>query len=266
MRMLTLREIQLKELEILLRFDSFCREHKLYYSLCAGTLLGAIRHKGFIPWDDDVDVMMPRPDYEKLLRLWRDDEHYRLLSLRRNGALISITRLSDTRVHVVSNEWSDISCLFIDIFPVDGLPEKNEEIKRIYRKNIILALVDDLCMIKIGTGRTFLRKLVKAMLKPLARITVKLYGRRRLVQKREELAQRIPYEESDYVGIIAGGVGIKEKMQKKDFESSVLVTFEGHSFPAMSCWNIYLTQQYDDYMTLPPLNDRVTHGFIAKIE
>ena len=71
MQELTLREIQLAELEILIEFDRICKLHNLKYSLAAGTLLGAIRHKGFIPWDDDIDVCMPRPDYEKFIELFR---------------------------------------------------------------------------------------------------------------------------------------------------------------------------------------------------
>ena len=71
MQKLTLDEIKKTELEILLSFDKVCRENGLKYSMCAGTLLGAVRHKGFIPWDDDIDVCMPRPDYEKLIRLNR---------------------------------------------------------------------------------------------------------------------------------------------------------------------------------------------------
>ena len=75
MQQLSLREVQLEELELLKDFDQFCKKHNLKYSLCYGTLIGAARHKGFIPWDDDIDVCMPRPDYERLLTLKASYDH-----------------------------------------------------------------------------------------------------------------------------------------------------------------------------------------------
>ena len=80
MRILNNKEIKKIELNILLHFDSFCKEHNLRYYLSGGTLLGAVRHKGFIPWDDDIDVCMPRPDYEKMINIYQNKGNFLLKS------------------------------------------------------------------------------------------------------------------------------------------------------------------------------------------
>lgn len=138
MRQLTLREIQLEELKLLSYFDEFCNINRLKYSLVYGTLIGAARHKGFIPWDDDIDVAMPRPDYEKLL------------SLRSSFNSGAIELIADKLNHSLDATYAavinrDIPCkntysmtkrsqyLWIDVFPVDGFTEDYEKMESIYR-------------------------------------------------------------------------------------------------------------------------------------
>ena len=137
MKELSLREVQLGELEILKRLDSICREQGLKYFLYAGTMIGAVRHKAFIPWDDDIDVAMPRRDYDRLMAWW--DEHgaqeapLRMMNIHTNPKYIyTISRLCDTRYQVDYEGTREYGLgLFVDIYPFDGCGSTQEEAEQI---------------------------------------------------------------------------------------------------------------------------------------
>lgn len=264
MRQLTLREIQLEEVKLLSYFDQFCKKHDLKYSLVYGTLIGAARHKGFIPWDDDIDVAMPRPDYEKLL----------LLNKSFNRGAIKL--IADDLDHSLDATYAavincDIVCenmysttkrsqfLWIDIFPVDGFVEDTGKMEEIYKQSQFLQKVVSLASAKLFKGKTVFHMLGKLVLSPLCR----LYGVNRCLRKMDSLAKTYPYEKSKYVGVIAWGEGVKEKLLKKDFENMTKIEFEGEFFSVMSCWKQYLKNMYDDYTQLPPVEMRIGHNIKA---
>lgn len=263
MMMLGNKEIKQFELAILKEFDMFCKQYRLRYYLAGGTLLGAIRHKGFIPWDDDIDVCMPRDDYMKFLSLRNKIPPYlKIKSNIINNFHLPFAKLVDLNIIIKSKYSNDNSNnhLWIDIFPVDGLPQSLEESRKIYEKGDfyrkILLLIDA----RLGEGSTVIRKYSKYLLKPLAQI----YGKQRCIDKIEKIAAKYPYEESQYVGIVTWGLyGAGERMLKSEFEKVVEVEFEGHKFPAFSCWDSYLTGLYGDYMQLPPVEKRKTHNMEA---
>ena len=265
-RVLSLAEIKELELQMLSVFSEFCETHNLTYYLCGGTLLGAIRHKGFIPWDDDIDVCMPRADYDKFIKLYSqlDDNIYSVRSNQLHNFSAPFAKLVDTRTDV-SRVYSDsdrTKHLWIDIFPVDGLPHSIEEVANIYKRcnryRSILKLTD--CI--PGEGKSKLKAYLKYILKPMAN----LYGQKRCVNNIEAVAAEHPYEASTYVGIVTNGLyGVGERMLKSDFEQSVMVEFEGKEYPTFSCWDSYLSGIYGDYMTLPPEEKRVTHDLTVTI-
>ena len=122
-----LRQYQAKLLEILLFFDDFCKKNNLTYWITAGTLLGAVRHQGFIPWDDDIDVCMPRSDFEKLCRIFKEDNVYVLQTHKTDDFYTSpYAKLRDKRSFVRESDGSDINFkfrgIFIDIFGVEHCP------------------------------------------------------------------------------------------------------------------------------------------------
>ena len=123
-----LRRLQLTQLEILEYVDSFCKDNNIKYSLYAGTLLGAVRHQGFIPWDDDLDICMPRNEYDKFIRLWNDNEHEKyFLQNKENTPTFtqSFTKIRKKNTNFLQEDDLGMDYhtgIFIDVFPVDRIP------------------------------------------------------------------------------------------------------------------------------------------------
>lgn len=256
MRELTFREVQLKELEILFFFDELCKKNNIKYYLCGGTLLGAIRHKGFIPWDDDIDVCMPRRDYEKLLLIEFSSERYVLQNNKFGNLKRAITKVVDIKTHTTGFLEEDKN-LWIDIFPIDGLPENEKEVEKIYQKTYYYRKILYVCGSKLGLGRSIIKKYLLYILKPIANF---FWGVDKCVEKINEIALCYPYDKENYVGAIVGGIyGVGERMPKDEFENVVEVEFEKRKFPTFSCWHQYLSGCYGNYMQLPPLEKRKNH-------
>lgn len=260
MRYLSLEEIQKAELDILVAFDRLCREHGLRYSLVGGTLLGAVRHKGFIPWDDDIDVAMPRPDYEKLraLLLAPNESEYALKGFpNEEDADPVFSKLVDERIRVKETFLKHDLHLWIDVFPIDGLPSDEKEVEEIYDKankyrRVLIASYADL-----SKGKTKFRRFAKNVLHAADKVLPIAKSCKNGLQG---LAKKYPYEGSPYVGAISWGLyGPGERLPAGAFSHMVEVEFEGMKFPAMYCWDEYLTGIYGDYMQLPPEDQRVRH-------
>lgn len=263
MRKLTLHQIQKIELEILKEIDSFCKKNNLRYYLAGGTLLGAIRHKGFIPWDDDIDINMPRPDYEKFIKLFKSyNENYEIRSNRLNNFSAPFTKIVDTRTLIIEKyrKGNIDTNIWVDIFPVDGLPEDTKNIKQIFEKVDRLRKLLLLCDAKLGVGKNKFKKYAKYILKPLALI----FGKKYYCEKIEKIALKYHYEKSRFVGAVTWGLhGVGEKMLKEEYEKAVEVEFEGEKFPTFSCWHTTLQNVYGDYMQIPSIENRQQHTMEA---
>ncbi len=263
MRELSIQEIKDIELDILKTVGNFCKENNIRYYLCGGTLLGAIRHKGFIPWDDDIDICMPRPDYEQFIRTFQCNHSAFQVESSLNYDFYAPYAKVFNKKTLIKSKYSHSKLdrnLWVDVFPVDGLSENLEDVKKIYRKCNFYRKLLCLSEANLGEGKTALRKWAKYFLQPLAN----LYGKTNLVKKLDAMGRKIPYEESTYVGAITWGLyGVGERMLKSEFEKSVEVEFEGYKFPAFSCWDGYLRGLYGNYMKLPPVEKRKTHDMEA---
>lgn len=269
MKTLTLREIQLFELRILLEYQQLCNQYNLKFYLCGGTMLGAARHQGFIPWDDDIDVMMPRPDYMELMKLIREKDilpdYLKMYAYELENADYPFGKLANINSHLDQKYAEDesLSHLWIDIMPVDGLPDDIQEVKKIYKKTDQLRRIILLCWAKLGEGTTLFRRISKFILVPIA----KAIGARYWCSKIDEIARHYDFNNSKYVGIISWGIyGAGERCLKRDFDKCIEVDFEGYKMPAMSCWDEYLKGLYGDYMQLPPENKRKVHMVKAWVD
>ncbi len=258
---LDLEELHARELVLFTLFDGFCKEHGLRYYMCGGTLLGAVRHGGFIPWDDDVDLLMPRPDYEQMLELAAAQPflpRYEFHSHGLTGLLENFTKLVDLQTEVDKRYVQDDtdSNLWIDIFPMDGLPESEAEVERIYHKVKRARRVLKFLKAKPGTGQSKFKIIVKPLVKPVVEL---FWGRERILAYIEKIARRYEFESSEYVGGIVYGYGPQERMVRTAYVPEVPMPFEIISSVAPGCWDAYLQALYGDYRQLPPEEERQVH-------
>lgn len=264
---LTMREIQQGSLRILVEIDKICRRLNLRYYLAYGTLIGAIRHHGFIPWDDDIDIMMPREDYKKLINYFVENETelkpLELFSYYNNKEYpYMISRISDSRYILdVDNEKNYGIGLFVDIYPIDGIGNtKREYVKR----KTIASRYSSLCFLstrehfEIGTTKSWKNK----MLKFPAYIYAKYKGKDYFLKKLENMASEKEYDKCQYVGCLVWGTdGIRAVFPKEWFRDSVNIEFEGFSFHAPCMYHEVLTRLYGDYMKIPPKEKQISHHF-----
>lgn len=271
MKDLSLDEVKQLEFELLKIYRDFCEKNNLYYTLAGGTLLGAIRHKGFIPWDDDIDVMMPRPDYDRLLNGTDIDtsmlpDYVRIISWKEGNLCFPFIKMVDMRTQIDLEFYDDKICdnhIWIDIFALDGNPEDMESLKELYDKSQKLRKK---VFLKIADGKKVQGKL-KSVVKSAA-----IYGSRKiqpinsLCYEIDNNAKKYDFECSPFIGGVLWGYGIREKIHREPYMVPCKVEFEGEQFNAPSNYDEYLSNIHGDYMQLPPESARITHGVKARIE
>ena len=268
---LSLEEYHAVLFDMLKQVDSICHAERLRYFLSGGTLLGAIRHKGFIPWDDDIDLMMPRPDYEIFLKRAekRLPKRYILAFPDRTKDYSQPwIRIFDTRVAVDDSgmQRTLTRSLFVDIFPIDGLPSNrtlsNLCFTRVRAWDILLKCARRKALYP-DERLKWLKKPMMALtrVRPLPKYAVSL----------NKSARRCSFERAHYAGVLATThYGSRERMPVEVFRGSVQVPFEGGFFPAPIGYDTYLSRLYGDYMQLPPEDKRVSqhnlHAYLISEE
>ena len=245
-----IKEIQAEALKILVDFAAFCDEKQLKYYLAGGTLLGAVRHQGFIPWDDDIDVLMPRPDYETFISLTQG-KLYDKYDVYHDDTFLSnkcpFMKVVNPEFIVYEKVYKKEKALWIDVFPVDGMPDTVKEQKRHMRK---IGRYDYLLWqsksVEQITGNEFKMFIKKVCFFPLI-----LIGSSRFVNKITKIAKKYNYQDCQIVGSAAGRYGAKECIPKDVFEPRIRMPFEQQEFYVSAGYDTYLTNLYGDYMKIP---------------
>lgn len=253
------KQIQQKELEMLLYFKNICNENNLRFYLCGGGLIGAIRHKGFIPWDDDIDLFMPRPDYERLKDVWTakaDTKHYSYCRTDRHlvyhDAGASIRDNYTTFINRHSANDDICHGLALEIMPIDSCP-KSKLAGAFQMLNAMIFSLFNAQRLPDNKGK--LLRVASSILYCIFFSKGMRYAIWRFAEKR---MVRYKWDECDEVTELIGSLkGMKLRHPKDDFDNVVLIDFEGHEIPVMKGYERYLRLIWGDYMQLPPVESRV---------
>lgn len=256
MKEIPLKERKALQLSLLAKVDKICREKGIRYYLNSGTLLGAVRHKGYIPWDDDIDIAMPRPDYEAFYRYFtkaNKDSCMQLISYRDGSSIYPFFKMIDPRTIVVEH-YVDPKYqigVWIDIFPLDGI-EKGDD--SAFRLNNSIKAKYDFAIANPENATTPFRGAVKKVIAPFFRKT-DIYA---FAKRLDETLAATPIKESNDVAMAMWGYGPCERAPYSILEACEL-EFEGRFFCAPKEYDLYLTALFGDYMTLPPVEEREAH-------
>ncbi len=259
-----------QQIDILNEFVRICNENNLRYFLIGGTCLGAVRHKGFIPWDDDIDVGMPRIDYDKFASLYKeklgDDYYYQdhntdpeypylFAKIRKNKTIFLQDAVQKLNIH---------QGIYIDIFPIDGVPSDPKTMKKHFNKVMFNNYIQMSSALSYK-GKTLFEKSELLIIKILKFI---LGGKRRIANRSVKLLRRYDFDGHTKVGNLLGMIRFKEIMDKSILCASSLRTmyFEENEYVVPVETEKYLEHIFGDYMKLPPEDKRVSHHGIIKIK
>lgn len=261
-----MNDLQKAVLEILIDVDKVCRENDITYFLDSGTALGAVRHGGFIPWDDDIDIGMPRDDYEKFLKIAQEklgDEYfvqtldtekkyYQIFAkIRKNGTKFVEPATRNVKMH---------QGIYIDVFPYDCIEreravESLQELDQLRYRLHCMTLPD--CMEVPSKSIKYIKKEIKTRIKFFV---FKLYGRQKTIEKINNLIYENSNKKEDCVLVSYAYNIFPLIFEQNIFFPAKEIMFEEHSFFVQHDVDKYLTLIYGDYMQLPDEENRLTHS------
>lgn len=242
-RELTIAEVKKSQLGILQKLHNVCCENNLRYYICGGTLIGAVRHKGYIPWDDDVDVVMPIKDIIKLSEILKNDKDFSFISFADDLEYFDICSLMvDNSTICDFNGFMQLSSgVSIDVFPFTGVPDGEKEL------SVYLETMRNLDMDK--WNKLYDIKECKNALK-----------------KQVDYMLSFDYDSHNTIGNVLGRYFVKDIFPRAYFDETVPMEFEGLELTAPKEWHNYLTKLYGDYMQLPPKEKQVAVHYYKAYE
>lgn len=257
MKKIETEELKKIQLEILADIHSFCLENDIKYSLAFGSLLGAVRHKGYIPWDDDIDIMIPRNDYEKFISSY-GNARYKIASPDTVPAYyLPFAKVYDNKTFLKEDVESSVNLgVNIDVFPLDNVPDSDVDLDCFLRVKSMWNILYNLKIIKRRRERSFFKNflllLSHILLFPLP-ITY-------ISDKMRNVSVKYSKVPSKRIGIIAPSDNNKREIWDKElFKDFTIVPFESLHVQVIKNYHQFLSAAYGEYMQLPPENKRVTH-------
>ena len=256
---LTQEEVQDRLYRMLCAFADWCDAHGIRYYLSGGTLLGAARHQDFIPWDDDVDVLIPRPDYDRLLRIVSEDgiRGYRLYAYEKGNSFFPHAKLADPSTYI-PDPLLGIPHLWMDLFPMDGLPDSPLWSSLKLSLAVGLKRFPSWCSIHQSLKRFSPGKLFCwLVLSPGVRLIERIKGRGYWTRAVIRYASRIPFESSKFAGGVISSTGPCERMPKETYLQTAELPIRDRTFHVPGCWEYYLTALFGkNWAELPPEEKR----------
>ncbi len=259
MKKIELEELKQIELDMVQKIDEVCRNNGIHYYMVGGTLLGAVRHKGFIPWDDDIDIAMPRKDFEKFCSVMAEENSVYQVQFFDNVKEYGYAspKVVDTRTVLIDYKLGtgkETSAVFVDVFLYDGMGESRKKagiyywFLKCFKKMVFLSK-------RNYKMESFLKTIVFFF--PCA--FCKMIGVTKLNRLYNRLCAKRDFYTSQYVACAAGRYGSGEILERTVFEKTVPMEFEHLTLQAPQGYEAYLKSIYGDYMTLPPEEKRVSN-------
>lgn len=256
MKELSLDEMKQLELQMFICFDKVCRDNNIKYSIAYGTLIGAIRHKGFIPWDDDIDVIMCREEYDKFLSVWKDDK-YKLYTLKKGSDFWPLlSRISDLRTRLEPPKLCDHG-VWVAVVPYDKVPDDDRTlVKHMNKVSFYMNLLrlKQTKRIKVKSIKSVVEIILKILLKPFSAYFIGKHVEKIKTKYKNTPCKRVKPWDSESKMLVNADI----------FDEYVDLEFEGVKAMATAKYDYILRFEYGDYMKLPPEEERVPkHGFKA---
>lgn len=248
-------------------FTNYCEKHKLRYSFTGGALIGVLRHKGFIPWDDDIDLGLPRKDFDKLHELLKSDmpKGYGICNRYTDPDWhFAMSQFVDLESEIEINlaEQPRMAHIWIDVFPIDGLPDNKLlrwiRVKRILIKRYMVQIAHISTQVDSHRDRPIYEKIILGFCK---RIPVgKFFDTNKILNSMETLLRKSDFDTSEWCGNMLGRYREREVVRKEWFGIPQKAIFENESVYIPQNSDAILKNLYGDYMKLPPEKDRIAHG------
>lgn len=269
-----MNEVQQKILDIFIEIDKICVKHNLRYYAIGGTCLGTVRHQGFIPWDDDLDIAMPDKDFELFMDIAPKElpDNFKLI----NSKTLCERGLFFAKVHDINTTFienyqngiaSNYSGIYLDIMPMSGMPS-SKALRTVFCNFIVLLFcINEKKQRPFGIPRTLAGKVLWIITKPVNCLVPRDF----YINLWKKLTSKYKFDDSQYTGYVWSRMLRKMNLifKKTWFDDYVLLPFETTSIRCPRNWNTYLSCQFGDYMKLPPIEEQASHcgeGGVVDVE
>lgn len=255
MEKINIEERKKLQLDILDEIHRFCVENNINYSLGYGTLLGAIRHKGYIPWDDDIDIVMLRDDYDKFISSFSTQIYKVASATTIDNWFLPFAKVYDDRTLIIDRKANTTSIgLNVDVFPIDDAMDSEKEFNK-HRKYInYLTTCNRIKLFKINKESTHLNNIIGLFSKCILFLFPKFYFTKKLLSASQKY-NGYGYNKALYWS----SIGKTSYLDKCIYKKTISIEFEGRSYIGLEYYDTYLSNIYGDYMKLPPEEKRISY-------